>query len=162
MTWKNVPNKVKLSLEKYIYPSHFIYLIFPSWHTVKKTFASVICSFPSFYWRRTFMNSLLIYYHVNGLCLWFCVCTFVHVTSILGIANRLSFPPHPILICCFNYRRASFSSAARTNLSPKSVTISNHHLGEGAYRICLQGTYNGENRNRQVAACKHFKPEFCE
>jgi hypothetical protein len=55
---------------------------------------------------------------------------------------------------------SSYSSAARTNLTSQEVSISNHKLGEGAFRICLEGTYIGGNRNQQEAACKRFKPQF--
>ena len=56
---------------------------------------------------------------------------------------------------------ASFSSAARTNLTSQSVTIhTRREIGEGSFRIAYEGTYNGGNRNKQVAACKKFKPEF--
>jgi hypothetical protein len=54
----------------------------------------------------------------------------------------------------------SNSSAARTNLSSLDVTISNKKLGEGIFRVCLEGTYRGGNRNGQEAACKRFKPQF--
>jgi hypothetical protein len=54
----------------------------------------------------------------------------------------------------------SNSSAARTNLSSLDVRISNRKLGEGAFRICHEGTYIGGNRNSQEAACKRFKPKW--
>lgn len=50
--------------------------------------------------------------------------------------------------------------AARTNLTSYDVRISNRRLGEGAFRVCLEGTYLGGNRNQQEAACKRFKPEY--
>jgi len=50
--------------------------------------------------------------------------------------------------------------AARTNLTSYDVRISNRFLGEGAFRVCLEGTYVGGNRNQQEAACKRFKPEY--
>ena len=52
------------------------------------------------------------------------------------------------------------TSAARTNLTSKSVSISNNRLGEGAFRECFHGTYVGGNRNQQEAACKRFKKRF--
>jgi hypothetical protein len=52
------------------------------------------------------------------------------------------------------------SSAARTNLSSNDVLIGNSKIGEGAFRICLNGTFIGGNRNNQEAACKRFKPEY--
>ena len=52
------------------------------------------------------------------------------------------------------------SSAARTNLTSQQVSISNKTIGEGAFRICVEGTYVGGNRNQQEAACKRFKPQF--
>lgn len=55
---------------------------------------------------------------------------------------------------------SSHSSAARTNLTSQDVRISNCKLGEGVFRVCLQGTYVGGNRNQQAAACKRFKPQF--
>jgi len=54
----------------------------------------------------------------------------------------------------------SSSSAARTNLTSNDVVISNQKLGEGAFRIAMQGTYRGGNRNNQEAACKRFKPQW--
>jgi hypothetical protein len=54
----------------------------------------------------------------------------------------------------------SSSSAARTNLTSQDVKISNCRLGEGTFRVCLEGTYRGGNRNAQAAACKRFKPQF--
>ena len=54
----------------------------------------------------------------------------------------------------------SNSSAARTNLTSNDVRISNYKLGEGAFRVCLEGTFIGGNRNNQEAACKRFKPQF--
>lgn len=54
----------------------------------------------------------------------------------------------------------STSSAARTNLTSTEVAISNRVLGEGAFRICLEGTYIGGTRNQQEAACKRFKPQY--
>lgn len=54
----------------------------------------------------------------------------------------------------------SNSSAARTNLSSTDVRISNRNLGEGTFRVCLEGTYIGGNRNNQEAACKRFKPKW--
>mmetsp|Transcript_3852 Transcript_3852/g.8294 ORF Transcript_3852/g.8294 Transcript_3852/m.8294 type:complete len:269 (+) Transcript_3852:718-1524(+) len=54
----------------------------------------------------------------------------------------------------------SYSSAARTNLSSTDVRISSRKLGEGAFRVCLEGHYVGGNRNNQEAACKRFKPMF--
>ena len=50
--------------------------------------------------------------------------------------------------------------AARTNLTSHDVRISNRQLGEGAFRVCLEGTFLGGNRNLQEAACKRFKPQF--
>ena len=55
----------------------------------------------------------------------------------------------------------SNSSVARTNLTSQDVPISNYELGEGSFRIWLEGTYRGGNRNGQAAACKRFKPQFC-
>ena len=52
------------------------------------------------------------------------------------------------------------SSAARTNLSSDDVHISNRKLGEGAFHVCLEGTFIGGNRNQQEAACKRFKPQY--
>ena len=52
------------------------------------------------------------------------------------------------------------SSAARTNLTSDEVRISNYKIGEGVFRVCLEGTYIGGNRNQQEAACKRFKPQF--
>lgn len=52
------------------------------------------------------------------------------------------------------------SSAARTNLDSNNVRITNKKLGEGTFRVCLEGKYVGGNRNQQVAACKRFKPEW--
>lgn len=52
------------------------------------------------------------------------------------------------------------SSAARTNLTSDDVRISNYLLGEGTFRVCLEGTFVGGNRNNQEAACKRFKPQF--
>jgi hypothetical protein len=40
------------------------------------------------------------------------------------------------------------------------VSIGNRKLGEGSFRICVEGTYIGGNRNQQEAACKRFKPQF--
>lgn len=54
----------------------------------------------------------------------------------------------------------SSSSAARTNLDSTDVRITNKRLGEGTFRVCLEGKYVGGNRNQQVAACKRFKPEW--
>jgi hypothetical protein len=54
----------------------------------------------------------------------------------------------------------SYSSAARTNLTSDDVQIRNYKLGEGTFRICLEGTFIGGNRNQQEAACKRFKPQF--
>jgi hypothetical protein len=54
----------------------------------------------------------------------------------------------------------SSSSAARTNLDSTDVRITNKRLGEGTFRVCLEGKYLGGNRNQQVAACKRFKPEW--
>lgn len=54
----------------------------------------------------------------------------------------------------------SNSSAARTNLTSKSVNISDNILGVGSFRICVEGTYVGGNRNGQEAACKRFKPHL--
>lgn len=51
-------------------------------------------------------------------------------------------------------------SAARTNLTSNDVRITNFKLGEGAFRVCLEGVYVGGNRNGQEAACKRFKPHF--
>jgi hypothetical protein len=52
------------------------------------------------------------------------------------------------------------SSAARTNLTSQQVSISNNVLGEGAFRVCVEGTYIGGNRNQQEAACKRFKSQY--
>jgi hypothetical protein len=52
------------------------------------------------------------------------------------------------------------SSAARTNLTSDDVSIGNQKLGEGAFRVCLKGTFVGGNRNTQAAACKRFKPKY--
>lgn len=52
------------------------------------------------------------------------------------------------------------TSAARTNLTSQSVSISDYKLGEGAFRECYEGTYVGGNRNQQEAACKSFKTRF--
>lgn len=52
------------------------------------------------------------------------------------------------------------SSAARTNLTSNEVAIGNHKIGEGAFRVCLSGTFMGGNRNNQAAACKRFKPQY--
>lgn len=54
----------------------------------------------------------------------------------------------------------SNSSAARTNLCSHDVRISSRKLGEGTFRVCLEGTYEGGNRNNQDAACKRFKPQW--
>lgn len=54
----------------------------------------------------------------------------------------------------------SYSSAARTNLTSNDVRIGNKRLGEGAFRVCLEGTFIGGNRNGQDAACKRFKPQY--
>lgn len=55
------------------------------------------------------------------------------------------------------------SSAARTNLTSKSVTVHRHEVvGEGAFRIAYAGTYVGGNRNQQEAVCKAFKPQYRE
>jgi hypothetical protein len=55
------------------------------------------------------------------------------------------------------------SSAARTNLSSKSVTVHKHDVvGEGAFRIAYAGTYVGGNRNQQEAVCKSFKSQYRE
>eukprot|EP00980_Cylindrotheca_fusiformis_P007229 scaffold1525_cov142-Cylindrotheca_fusiformis.AAC.29 len=54
----------------------------------------------------------------------------------------------------------SYSSAARTNLTSYDVRIGNYKLGEGKFRVCLEGTFVGGNRNGQEAACKRFKPMF--
>jgi hypothetical protein len=51
-------------------------------------------------------------------------------------------------------------SAARTNLTSKEVRITNHQLGVGSFRVCLEGEYVGGNRNGQEAACKRFKPQY--
>ncbi len=55
---------------------------------------------------------------------------------------------------------SSNSSAARTNLTSQEVKITNKRLGEGHFRVALEGTYIGGNRNQQAAACKRFKPKF--
>ncbi len=55
---------------------------------------------------------------------------------------------------------SSPSPAARTNLTSKNVNITNNILGIGAFRICVEGTYVGGNRNAQEAACKRFKPQY--
>jgi Alpha-kinase family len=53
---------------------------------------------------------------------------------------------------------ASNSSAARTNLTSRQVSINRSvKLGEGAFRIAYAGTYIGGNRNSQEAVCKCFK-----
>lgn len=52
------------------------------------------------------------------------------------------------------------SSAARTNLTSNDVRIGNRKLGEGVFRVCVEGTFIGGNRNNQAAACKRFKPAF--
>lgn len=52
------------------------------------------------------------------------------------------------------------SSAARTNLSSNDVAIGSRQIGEGAFRVCLEGTFVGGNRNNQAAACKRFKPQY--
>lgn len=52
------------------------------------------------------------------------------------------------------------TTAARTNLTSKSVSILNDKIGEGSFRDCFRGTYVGGNRNQQKAACKRFKPQF--
>mmetsp|Transcript_32799 Transcript_32799/g.43747 ORF Transcript_32799/g.43747 Transcript_32799/m.43747 type:complete len:267 (+) Transcript_32799:93-893(+) len=54
----------------------------------------------------------------------------------------------------------SSSSAARTNLTSNDVRIGNYKLGQGTFRVCLEGTFRGGNRNDQEAACKRFKPQF--
>jgi hypothetical protein len=55
----------------------------------------------------------------------------------------------------------SSSSAARTNLSSRHVTLHrNVKLGEGAFRIAYAGTYIGGNRNSQEAVCKCFKSYY--
>jgi hypothetical protein len=52
------------------------------------------------------------------------------------------------------------SSAARTNLTSGAVSIGNERLGEGAFRVCVKGTFVGGNRNTQEAACKRFKSMY--
>jgi hypothetical protein len=42
------------------------------------------------------------------------------------------------------------------------VSISNHKVGEGTFRVCLQGKYQGGDRNAQAAAFKRSKPQFRE
>ena len=54
----------------------------------------------------------------------------------------------------------SNSSAARTNLTSNNVKVTNHKLGEGAFRECYEGIYIGGNRNKQAAACKRFKSQY--
>jgi len=53
------------------------------------------------------------------------------------------------------------SAAARTNLTSNDILIdTNHKLGEGAFRECFGGTYQGGTRNQQEAACKRFKLKY--
>jgi Alpha-kinase family len=54
----------------------------------------------------------------------------------------------------------SHSSAARTNLTSNQVKIGNRKLGEGVFRVCVEGTFIGGRRNQQEAACKRFKPQY--
>lgn len=51
-------------------------------------------------------------------------------------------------------------SAARTNLTSNDVRIGNRQIGQGEFRVVLQGHYIGGNRNQQEAACKRFKPQY--
>ena len=50
--------------------------------------------------------------------------------------------------------------AARTNLTSNAVRIHGKVIGEGTFRTCLAGTFDGGNRNGQAAACKRFKKEY--
>jgi hypothetical protein len=54
----------------------------------------------------------------------------------------------------------SYPSAARTNLTSHDVAIHSNKIGEGAFRVCLEGTFVGGNRNGQAAVCKRFKPHL--
>ena len=55
----------------------------------------------------------------------------------------------------------SSSSAARTNLTSRSVRIHrDESVGEGAFRIAYAGTYIGGNRNNQEAVAKRFKSQY--
>ena len=85
------------------------------------------------------------------------------------VQSILAFPPSSLISTRLQLRyEANFidaivimsHSAARTNLSSKDVRISNYKLGEGAFRVCLEGEFVGGNRNGQEAACKRFKPQY--